>query len=124
MNPVRLEQQDSLAWLHLQRPEACNAFTREMARELLEHLFQLRQDESVKVVAITGEGTMFSVGGDLKWISSHPQGPSTAFHELATRVRLCITEICRFPKLILAVINGSAAGGVLPRPGLRLPTDG
>ena len=110
MNPVRLEQQDSLAWLHLQRPEAYNVFTREMAGELLEHLFQLRQDESVKVVAITGEGTMFSVGGDLKWISSHPQGPSTA-HELATRVRLCITEICRFPKLILAVINGSAAGG-------------
>jgi enoyl-CoA hydratase/carnithine racemase len=66
MSPVRLEQQDALAWLHLQRPEAYNAFTREMARELLDCLFQLRQDESVKVVAITGEGSVFSAGGDLK----------------------------------------------------------
>ena len=111
MSPVRLEQQDALAWLHLQRPEAYNAFTREMAGELLEHLFQLRQDESVKVVAITGEGSVFSAGGDLKWVSAHPQGPSTAFHELATRVHLCITEIRRFLKPILAVINGTAAGG-------------
>ena len=111
MSPVRLEQQDSLAWLHLQRSEAYNAFTREMAGELLEYLFQLRQDESVKVVAITGEGYVFSAGGDLKWVSAHPQGPSTAFHELAARVHLCITEIRCFPKPILAVINEATAGG-------------
>ena len=43
MNPVHLEKQDSLAWLCLQRPEAYNAFTQEMAGELLEYLFQLRQ---------------------------------------------------------------------------------
>ena len=39
MSPVRLEQQDALAWLHIQRPEAYNAFTRQMAGELLEYLF-------------------------------------------------------------------------------------
>jgi 2-(1,2-epoxy-1,2-dihydrophenyl)acetyl-CoA isomerase len=108
MSPVRLEQQDSLAWLYLQRPEAYNAFAQKMAGELLEYLFQLRQDESVKVVTITREGSVFLAGGDLKWVSSHP---STAFHEWVTRVHLCITEIRHFPKPILAVINGTAAGG-------------
>lgn len=111
MTLVRLERQDSLAWLHLQRPEAFNAFTRELATELLEQLLQLRADDRVRVVAITGAGEVFSAGGDLKWVSSHPQGADTAFHELATRVHLCITEIRRFPKPILAVINGTAAGG-------------
>ena len=43
MSPVRLEKQDSLAWLCLQRPEAYSAFTQEMVGELLECLFQLRQ---------------------------------------------------------------------------------
>jgi len=40
MSPVRLEKQDSLAWLYLQRPEAYNTFTQEIADELLEYLFQ------------------------------------------------------------------------------------
>ena len=66
MSPVRLEQQDSLAWLYRQRPGAYNAFTREMAGKLLEHLFQLRQDKSVKVVAITREESVFLAGDDLK----------------------------------------------------------
>ena len=43
MSPVRLKNQDSLAWLCLQRPEAYNAFKQEMVGELLECLFQLRQ---------------------------------------------------------------------------------
>ena len=43
MSPVRLKNQDSLAWLCLQRPEAYSAFTQEMVGELLECLFQLRQ---------------------------------------------------------------------------------
>ena len=56
MSPVRLEKQDSLAWLCLQRPEAYNAFTQEMVGELLEYLFN-SDNESIKVVAITGEGS-------------------------------------------------------------------
>ena len=33
-----------------------------------------------------------------------------AFHELTTRVHLCIAEIQRFLELILAIINGTATG--------------
>ena len=40
MSPVRLEKQDSLALLYLQQPAAYNAFTQEIAGELLEYLFQ------------------------------------------------------------------------------------
>ena len=84
--------------------------SRERWLKLLEHLFQLRQANR----SSSGHyrrGICVFTGGDLKWVSAHPQGPSTAFHELATRVHLCITEIRRFPKPILAVINGTAAGG-------------
>ena len=52
-----------------------------------------------------------SPGRDLKWSSSHLQDPITAFHELTTRVHLCIAEIQRFLELILAIINGTATGG-------------
>ena len=56
-------------------------------------------------------GAAFSAGGDIKRAMNNPQGPASVFHELATHVHVCVTEIKRMRKPVVAAINGIAAGG-------------
>jgi enoyl-CoA hydratase/carnithine racemase len=63
---VLLEKEDRIAWLRLNRPEALNAQSAEMAHDMLDVLAELGSDREVKAVILTGEGRAFSTGIDLK----------------------------------------------------------
>jgi 2-(1,2-epoxy-1,2-dihydrophenyl)acetyl-CoA isomerase len=93
------------------RPKAFNAFDVDMITVFAEHLINLAADETIRGVVISGEGTAFSAGGDLKWVNSWPEGPAAAFHNLAARYHQAIVEIRRMKKPVIAAINGIAAGG-------------
>lgn len=100
-----------IAVLVLDRPKAFNAFDLDTITILSEHLIDLSVDDTVKGVIVTGQGKVFSAGGDLKWVKSWPQGPAAAFHNLAARYHQAILEIRRMNKPTIAAINGLAAGG-------------
>lgn len=108
---VRLEVQDHLALLTLDRPAALNALDLATARELADALLDLSSDPEIRAVILTGAGRAFSAGGDLHHALAHPHGPPAAFRELATFVHVCATEIRRMPKPVIAALNGVAAGG-------------
>jgi len=95
----------------LNRPESYNALNIPTARELSEVLMRFTCDRNIKSVLLTGAGKAFSAGGDIKRALSDPNGPASVFHELATYVHLCVVEIRRMRKPVLAAINGVAAGG-------------
>jgi len=59
-------EESSIGLMTLSRPEALNAIDVRMRVELDLLLDQIRRDDRIRVVIITGEGRGFSAGGDLR----------------------------------------------------------
>jgi 2-(1,2-epoxy-1,2-dihydrophenyl)acetyl-CoA isomerase len=108
---VSLSVKDKVATILLDRPEAYNALDRETVGELQKILLQASTDPGIHGVVITGAGKAFSAGGDIRGVMAHPQGPAAAFNVLAAHVHVCVVEIRRMRKPVVAAINGVAAGG-------------
>ena len=77
---VKLERAGAITKLVLNRPAAYNALDAEMVEALASNLTALTRDDTVRGVVITGAGKAFCSGGDLRWVTAHPQGPAGAFH--------------------------------------------
>jgi 2-(1,2-epoxy-1,2-dihydrophenyl)acetyl-CoA isomerase len=108
---VKVEKAGAITKLVLNRPAAYNALDTEMVEGLVTNLTAITRDEAVRGVVITGAGKAFCAGGDLRWVSAHPQGAAGAFHQLAARFHLAVLEIRRMAKPVVAAVNGVAAGG-------------
>ena len=63
---VKYDQSDAVAVITLNRPDAMNSFTTQLSLELQLALERAADDDSVRVVVLTGEGRCFSAGADLK----------------------------------------------------------
>lgn len=62
---LRYEVTDGLLLLTLNRPDMLNAFTVEMANELVDAYTRASADDAVKAIVVTGEGRAFCAGMDL-----------------------------------------------------------
>jgi len=61
------EKSEGIATITINRPEALNAFNAEVVGEILQALEDVKADESVRVVILTGAGERaFSAGADIK----------------------------------------------------------
>jgi 2-(1,2-epoxy-1,2-dihydrophenyl)acetyl-CoA isomerase len=102
---VKYKQQDAVAIITLHRPDAMNSFNTELRAALAFALEKAHEDDSVRVVILTGEGRTFSAGADLK------AGIDRDVTEiLQVEYRPVQEAIARVPKPVIAAIPGSAAG--------------
>ncbi|MFC1896073.1 enoyl-CoA hydratase-related protein [Thermodesulfobacteriota bacterium] len=66
---ILYEKSDGIAVLTLNRPEVLNAIGQGMIREIVHVLDDVRHDETLCVLVVTGAGTAFSAGGNVKEIA-------------------------------------------------------
>jgi methylglutaconyl-CoA hydratase len=106
----------------LNRPDKRNAITRQLMADLAQAFDDLHQERKVRAVILTGAGTAFCAGMDLSEMQQTAQQPDAmqAWHNDAVAYRELIDVMLRFPKPIIAAVNGPAvAGGA----GLALASD-
>ena len=101
-----LDREESFAVITLNRPPA-NAISEALIRELNAALSARADDDAVRAVIITGSGDrIFCGGADLG--SAFSGGDVETFIRFGNSV---MRKIERFPKPVIAAINGHAMGG-------------
>lgn len=125
-NTLRYEIAENILTLTLNRPDAMNAFTVEMAEELVTAFNTASEDDEVGVIVVTGAGKAFCAGMDLSregnvfGLNEELQPTLTdmegrlddpeivaGVRDTGGRVTLSIFE-CKKP--VIAAINGAAVG--------------
>lgn len=117
MPDVLYDVEDAIATITLNRPDARNAYSSEMANELIEALDSAEIDRAVRAVIVTGAGPAFCAGGDLKAMRDESGMFAGDPVELRDNYLRGMQRIPRrfesFEKPVIAAINGHAIGAGL-----------
>ena len=104
------EIEDGVAAITLNRPEAFNAMSKEMAQELMAVSIACGEDEAVRAVLITGAGKAFCAGGDLAEFGAITEGLAAHLLEMTTYLHAAISRFAWMDAPLIAAVNGVAAG--------------
>ena len=105
---ITVERRGKVAVLTINRPEKLNALNKQVHAEGVSALEELRHDESVRVLVITGAGEKsFIAGADISEFEGQtPVTQRDLFHE-----KTFFNSIDAFPKPVIAMVNGFCLGG-------------
>jgi enoyl-CoA hydratase len=103
------EKSDGIATITLNRPEALNAWSQELASEFVVAVNDTKQDDDVNVVILTGAGERaFSAGADIKAMIGMTALKARALSQMGGEICELLENL---EKPVIAAINGYALGG-------------
>ena len=109
---VKVEKENGITWVILNRPEKRNAMSPQLHFEMVDVLVELESDDETKVLVLTGAGDSWCAGQDLKEffreLDDKPverRRAEWATHEWRWR------SLLTFPKPTIAMVNGYCFGG-------------
>ncbi len=110
---VKVEFDDGIAWVTLNRPEKRNAINPGIVYEMVEVMDVLEADDRAQVVVITGAGDAFSAGQDLKEYFRIPDAGPPIERERLYRANAAWQwrRMMFYPKPTIAMVNGWCFGG-------------
>jgi 2-(1,2-epoxy-1,2-dihydrophenyl)acetyl-CoA isomerase len=103
----------------LNRPTVKNAFSLDLANELLAAIRAGMKEKDVAVLVVSGQGDSFSAGGDIKGMSE-TKNLKGFFLQISKTVHTAVQEMRKGPKPVLAAIPGYVGGVAF---GFALGTD-
>ncbi len=105
---VLIEIKGNLGILILNRPDCLNAMNEQLVEDFHTALTELKQNDDIRVIILTGMGRAFCAGGDLRYIES--LSDKTTQRAFIKRVGEMALSLRQCPKPVIAMVNGVAAG--------------
>jgi len=105
---LHVDRNGSIETITLNRPHKRNAFRQQTLIELTDAFRKTSQDETIRTVVLTGEGSTFCAGGDIgEMLDLTPKTGEIFVHHLY-QTAMAILEC---PKPVVAMIDGHCIGG-------------
>jgi enoyl-CoA hydratase/carnithine racemase len=110
---IRYEVAEHVATVTFNRPEQRNALSPVMLGDLAAAVRAAQADDGVRVLVVTGAGRAFCAGGDTKTMAEVAGGPVPPSREQVGQIQEVQLLLRRFPKPVIAAVNGAAYGAGL-----------
>jgi len=108
MQTLIYEKEGPIGIVTFNRPKVLNALNGEMMSEIIDLLYQIEHDDSVRCVILTGGPKAFIAGGDIAYMSELDTVGSETF---IAKAHETMNKIAHFSKPVIAAISGLALGG-------------
>ncbi|MCH7713060.1 MAG: enoyl-CoA hydratase/isomerase family protein [Chloroflexi bacterium] len=109
---IKLDRENGVAVIRLNRPDAMNALNPELISELSDALTVVGQDQGIKALVIRGEGRAFCAGVDLLYFETVFAQP-VLIPPFLQKMNDCLMQIESLPVPVIAVVHGFALAGGL-----------
>nr|WP_273424268.1 p-hydroxycinnamoyl CoA hydratase/lyase [Halomonas sp.] len=110
---VKVNVEEGIAWVTLNRPEKRNAMSPTLNREMIEVIETIELDQEAHVLVLTGEGESFSAGMDLKeYFREIDASPEIVQVKVRRDASTWQWKLLRhYAKPTIAMVNGWCFGG-------------
>lgn len=103
-----IEKNEGICTVKMNNPSTLNALNAEVIKELEMAFDQIKNDDEVEIVVLTGEGRAFVAGADITYMRDLNVEQAKKFGEDGARV---FRKIETLDKVVIAAVNGFALGG-------------
>ena len=109
--PVLLDIGEGIARIRLNRPEASNSVDVPLLKALHEVILRCHAEPSVRVAVLSGEGSNFCAGGDVKTFASKGEDLPEYLREATAWLQIATSALIQLKAPVVAAVHGFAAGG-------------
>ena len=109
---VKIEKEDGITWLIMNRPEKRNAMSPQLHVEMDDALAELAVDPQTQVLVLTGAGEAFCSGQDIKlYFRGNDDAPAARAKARHASNQWRWQRLSTFPQPTIAMVNGYCFGG-------------
>lgn len=106
-----LDVADGIARIQLNRPEASNGVDVPLLQALHAAILRCHAEPEVRVVILSGKGTNFCAGGDVKTFASKGEALPEYLREATAWLQIATSALINLKAPVIASVQGFAAGG-------------
>ncbi len=111
MSFIKIEKQNAVSRIILNRPDKHNALNETVMQELIESFYTVAQDKNCRVIVFLGHGKSFCSGADLAYMQN-VQALSLAEHVAGAEVlHQLLMAMMQCPQFVIGQVQGAVRGG-------------